>query len=276
VSLNADWNATSGPGAILNRPKLAKVATSGEYSDLADTPPTPVNADWNAASGLAQILHRPNLATVATSGKYEDLIDPPTIPAAQVNADWDAESGAAHILHRPDLAKVATSGDYADLTGEPVITTPPQFDDTTAAATTEFVQRALGSFSGQVTFSADATLDASHAGMATQWAGAEDGAITLAPTSTLPLNAVAFLIYHHGAGALNLLTQGSDFLWTGGPTAAPSVVLQPGEFALCLSRVNGEYDVLVTRRPDSLPVATTTTLGGIIAVPAPRSPPTAP
>ncbi|MFM0325126.1 hypothetical protein [Caballeronia glebae] len=64
---------------------------------------------------------------------------------------------------------------------------------------------------------------------------------------------------------LNLLTQGSDFLWTGGPVAAPSVVLQPGKFALCLSRVNGEYDVLVTRRPDSLPVATTTTLGGIIA-----------
>ncbi|GJH25800.1 MULTISPECIES: hypothetical protein [Caballeronia] len=95
----------------------------------------------------------------------------------------------------------------------------------------------------------DTTLDASHAGMAIQWAGADGGAITLAPTATLPLNAVAFLIYHHGAGALNLLAQGGDFLWTGGPAAAPSVVLQPGEFAWCLSRVNGEYDVLVTRLP---------------------------
>ncbi|WP_143010669.1 hypothetical protein [Cupriavidus necator] len=29
-----DWNATSGPGKILNRPSLAKVATSGKHSDL--------------------------------------------------------------------------------------------------------------------------------------------------------------------------------------------------------------------------------------------------
>ncbi|SAK96350.1 hypothetical protein AWB75_07005 [Caballeronia catudaia] len=249
MSLNADWNATSGPGVIRNRPKLAKVATSGEYGDLADTPPTPVNADWTAESGLAEIRNRPDLAAVATSGKYEDLIDPPDIPAEQINADWDAETGFAQILNRPNLAKVATSGNYADLTGEPVFTTPPQFDDSTAPATTEFVQRALGSFSGQVTLSDDTKLKASHAGTAIQWAGADGGKITLARTSTLPLNAVAFLIYNHGAGVLNLFTQGNDFLWTGGPDAAPSVVLQHGEFALCLARVNGEYDVLVTRVP---------------------------
>ncbi|AET91692.1 hypothetical protein BYI23_B010850 [Burkholderia sp. YI23] len=106
-------------------------------------------------------------------------------------------------------------------TGEPVLTTPPQFDDSTAAATTEFVQRALGSFSGQLTFSENATLDASHAGMAIQWAVADSvngGVVTLARTATLPLNAVAFLIYHHGAGMLMLRAQGGDFLWMAGPT----------------------------------------------------------
>ncbi|WP_250529337.1 hypothetical protein [Caballeronia sp. ATUFL_F1_KS4A] len=99
-----------------------------------------------------------------------------------------------------------------------------------------------------MTFSGDATLDFGHAGMAIQWAGT-DGSLTLASTSTLPLNVVAFLIYHHGAGALNLVPQGGDFLWTGGPASAPSVVLEPSDFALYLSRVNGEYDVLVTRSP---------------------------
>ncbi|SAK88036.1 hypothetical protein AWB75_06015 [Caballeronia catudaia] len=249
MSLNADWNATSGPGVIRNRPTLAKVATSGKYSDLAGTPPSPVNTDWSAESGLAEIRNRPDLAAVATSGKYEDLVDPPAIPAEQVNADWDADSGFAEILNRPNLAKVATSGNYADLTGEPQFETPPQFDHSTAPATTEFVQRALGSFSGQVTLNDDTKLKASHAGMAIQWAGADGGKITLARTSTLPLNAVAFLIYHHGAGVLNLLAQGNDFIWMGGPDAAPGVVLAHGEFALCLARVNGEYDVLVTRLP---------------------------
>src|SRR5215469_1737689 len=34
-----DWNATSGPGQILNRPALAAVALSGSYTDLSNTPP---------------------------------------------------------------------------------------------------------------------------------------------------------------------------------------------------------------------------------------------
>lgn len=41
VSLNADWNASSGPGRILNRPNLAKVATSGQYGDLLNKPIIP-------------------------------------------------------------------------------------------------------------------------------------------------------------------------------------------------------------------------------------------
>ncbi|MFP6560609.1 hypothetical protein WJ542_20240 [Paraburkholderia sp. B3] len=41
ASMSPDWNAASGPGAILNRPDLAKVATSGSYNDLKDTPPIP-------------------------------------------------------------------------------------------------------------------------------------------------------------------------------------------------------------------------------------------
>lgn len=36
---NADWNSTGGVSEILNKPVLADVAISGDYSDLANTPP---------------------------------------------------------------------------------------------------------------------------------------------------------------------------------------------------------------------------------------------
>ncbi|MBK3786502.1 hypothetical protein G3A43_40595 [Paraburkholderia aspalathi] len=79
----------------------------------------PVNADWNAVSGPGVILNRPDLAEVATSGSYSDLTGRPAIPAAQVNSDWNAGSGVAAILNRPALAAVATSGSYDDLSNRP-------------------------------------------------------------------------------------------------------------------------------------------------------------
>ncbi len=62
-----------------------------------------LNADWNAASGPGQILHRPTLATVATTGSYDDLLNKPTIPPGQVNSDWNATSGVAMILNKPAI-----------------------------------------------------------------------------------------------------------------------------------------------------------------------------
>jgi len=117
--------ATSGDYSDLsNTPSLATVATSGSYDDLTDKPTIPaaqVNSDWNASSGVAQILNKPALATVATSGDYDDLTNKPTIPAAQVNSDWNSSSGVSQILNKPNLAAVATSGSYDDLTDKPTI-----------------------------------------------------------------------------------------------------------------------------------------------------------
>lgn len=59
VNVQSDWNATSGDAFIRNKPTLAAVATSGQYTDLTGTP---------------------KLAVVATSGSYNDLLDKPTIP----------------------------------------------------------------------------------------------------------------------------------------------------------------------------------------------------
>jgi hypothetical protein len=51
-NVQSDWSAVSGNSAILNKPALKRVATTGSYNDLDDTP---------------------NLATVAMSGDYNDL-----------------------------------------------------------------------------------------------------------------------------------------------------------------------------------------------------------
>lgn len=42
AQVQSDWNATSGLGEILNKPSLATVATTGDYSDLSNTPSIPI------------------------------------------------------------------------------------------------------------------------------------------------------------------------------------------------------------------------------------------
>lgn len=72
-------NAISGKA---DSSSLATVATSGDYTDLSNTP---------------------TLATVATSGSYADLSNKPSIPAAQVSSDWNATTGVAKILNKPTI-----------------------------------------------------------------------------------------------------------------------------------------------------------------------------
>jgi len=69
---------------------LATVATSGDYTDLSNTP---------------------NLATVATTGDYGDLTNKPTIPAAQVQSDWDEAdtTSKAYIQNKPTIPTVPTN-----------------------------------------------------------------------------------------------------------------------------------------------------------------------
>ena len=131
--VNSDWDATSGPAQILNKPHLAPVATSGSYNDLKDRPSdiggsfTQVNSDWAETRGVAAILNKPNLATVATTGNYNDLINKPTIPThtSQLtnNSDFTTKSYVDNTVNALEnqLATVATTGNYNDLTNKPTI-----------------------------------------------------------------------------------------------------------------------------------------------------------
>lgn len=87
-NVQANWNSTSGLSAILNKPALKRVATTGDYNDLDNTPtiPTLTSELTNDSGFLTQHqdisgkVDYSDLATVATSGDYNDLSNKPTIP----------------------------------------------------------------------------------------------------------------------------------------------------------------------------------------------------
>ena len=77
VNVNADWNAIEGDALILNKPTLATVATSGNYSDLNG---------------------KPTLSTVATTGNYNDLENIPDLTLVDAINIEDASSSIQSLL----------------------------------------------------------------------------------------------------------------------------------------------------------------------------------
>lgn len=97
-NVQANWNATSGLAAILNKPALKRVATTGDYNDLDNTPDLSVYAESS------------DLSTVATSGDYDDLTNKPTIPVVPTNVSAFTND-AGYLTSHQDI-----SGKY-DKTG---------------------------------------------------------------------------------------------------------------------------------------------------------------
>ena len=148
---------------VVTSDQLATVATSGDYSDLSNTPTIPtvndatitltqggvtkgtftLNQSSNATIDFSQssstvdwsdISNKPSFATVATSGDYTDLTNTPTLGtmAAESASDYTptaslatvATTGSyADLSGTPSLASVATSGSYNDLGNKPTIPT---------------------------------------------------------------------------------------------------------------------------------------------------------
>lgn len=70
------WGFTKNAGTVTSVNNVSPVNGNVTLS----IPAAQVNSDWNAVSGVTQILNKPKLATVATSGSYNDLSNKPTIP----------------------------------------------------------------------------------------------------------------------------------------------------------------------------------------------------
>ncbi len=149
----ADWNATSGPGQILNKPPLAAVATSGSYADLSSTPseftgdsgsggtsglvPAPgagdavankflsASGDWAtppsaSGSGTTDLSLTQTSTSVSIGSSTGTGI---TIPEA--NSTTAGVLDASRAAQIDSLAAVASSGSYTDLTDKPSIPSIP-------------------------------------------------------------------------------------------------------------------------------------------------------
>ena len=104
-------------GLKANSADLATVATSGDYTDLINTPTVPVD--------VSDLTDTTNLLSGVTS--YNDLSDKPTIPV-DVSDLTDTTSLLNHfsgdytdLTNAPVLATVATTGAYSDITGTPTV-----------------------------------------------------------------------------------------------------------------------------------------------------------
>ncbi|POA44754.1 phage tail protein [Pseudomonas sp. MPR-ANC1] len=114
---------------------------------------------------------------------------------------------------------------FAGTMSGPNFTTQPRFDSGKSLATTEFVQRSLGSFSDYLELSANTVLSAADVGKVIK-SGVVD--VTLPSLASVP-NGAAILV-RTGQGG-RLLVQGTDQLFGMlGAIATPYVIVQPQAF----------------------------------------------
>ena len=73
-------------------------ATNAEVAGAIAAIPEPVNADWNASKGAAAILNKPLLSAVATSGNYADLNGKPTLSAVATSGRYSDLAGTPDII----------------------------------------------------------------------------------------------------------------------------------------------------------------------------------
>ncbi len=147
--------------------------------------------DQLKAAIAKMIADRASLATTEQAGLVE------LATAAEVLAGTDADRGV-------------TPATLANLLNN--LTTPAQFANDKKAATTEFVQRALGNFAGLTGYAKNTVLGAIDCGriIFVQGAGLT---FTLPPTSSVPQGSV-IEIYGNGAG-VTVARQGTDTLVNG-------------------------------------------------------------
>ena len=127
--LDASYVHTDNNYTTTEKNKLSGIASGAEVN---------VNADWLAASGDAAILNKPTLATVATTGAYADLSGRPTLGTAAAAATTDFATAAqgvkADTALQPAAIGVTVQGYDADLTSWAAIA-PSTKQDTLVSGT---------------------------------------------------------------------------------------------------------------------------------------------
>lgn len=153
--------------------------------------------------------------------------------ATLADTRWQLVTDGAIVLDTTPLVFQNVTQGFAPLaspifTDNPRAPTPAQFDNDTSVATTEFVQRALGSMAGQVAYNTNTTLTAADVGKRIT--------VTAAVVLVLPLLssvAVGARIYIRTlSGAVTIQRQGLDVINTFSSINQPSVTVGNGQYAV--------------------------------------------
>ena len=137
----ADWNASTGVSAILNKPNIPQITsildTGVNIADVTigtntihlyapaggDGGVTQIPADWEASAGVNSILHKPAIPSVAEDIAFQpsdqnfdtalnhhqdvgtalDVLWETVDNISYENVDWEADSGTTSILNKPTV-----------------------------------------------------------------------------------------------------------------------------------------------------------------------------
>ncbi|WP_244122198.1 gp53-like domain-containing protein [Burkholderia latens] len=125
--------------------------------------------------------------------------------------------------------------DSPEFSGTPKAPTPQQFDNSTKLATTAFLQRALGNFSGSLQVSAATVLQASASGEFVWLNGSTTYTVTLPPASSMP-NGGAFFFASSNGSPVTIARSGTDQIYVNSGTVTALTVSVGDTLALCCVR----------------------------------------
>lgn len=158
---------------------------------------------------------------------------------------WQLVTDGAIALGTTALTFQNVTAGFAPLsspafTGNPTTPTAPQFDKDSSVASTEFVQRALGSFASSKTVSENITLDATYVGT---YVNAQQNAspytITLPPVSACPTGS-CITFANSSTNKVTVQCNGENVIYNPGPVN--SIDLGAGD-SLVLTSILGVWHV---------------------------------
>lgn len=169
-----------------------------------------------AADSQRTIGHQPGIARSKLENKVLRQASLMAAGLAEFIADYQSNNvtDALTAQNIADYLLAALQGSLA--------VTPPQFDNDSSLATSEFVQRALGNFQTNQIYASNVTLTASQVGTSMSF---NSGNCVLPLHSAVPLGS-SFLIYNAAGTAMTISTQGGDTLYLAGPRPTSMTLTQ--------------------------------------------------
>lgn len=199
------------------------------------------NGLYVAAAGAWPRAEDADLGVELTSGLVVHVEQGATL----ADSRWQLVTDGVIILGATELTFQNVTLGFAPLaspvfTGNPEAPTPPQFDNDTSLATTEFVKRALGNFSASIAVNASITLNAAHAGA---YVNAQQNAspytITLPPIENFPSGST-IKILSSSTNKVTVQRNGLDTIYD--PAPVTSIDLGTGD-VVALTSILGVWHV---------------------------------